>query len=255
MQPLRDCAPQMDPSSGSLGPRRFEEALGVFLSDSGGLPILWRIPAHVLARTVDYDLPALHDAPPSSLGQLSRNTDHDICFFEFIFRMWPVSSCELGLSVQPDAQLALLLAAALRCLVGDHPGFLFLRSVSVDRACRVGVVPARHSRTKWLLDFGARIASAPPFELYHDATSLQFVCRFLTMPQHRHCPEQPSLLPDGFRFALPSGSPSFLPTVDAQRGFPFLGGDCWGSGSLDGDGDDDLGLEDWDEDLCPDEDL
>ena len=55
-----------------------------------------------------------------------------------------------------DGQLAALLASALRSLVGDHSGYFFVTHARrMDRVFGVGVVPAGHSRTKWMLAFGA----------------------------------------------------------------------------------------------------
>jgi hypothetical protein len=73
-------------------------------------------------------------------------------------------------------------------------------------------VPARHSRTriytKWLLSFGALIASAPAFALHDSARSLTFACRFLTEPQYDSACEELVLPADCPRFNC--SEPTFL---------------------------------------------
>jgi hypothetical protein len=162
----------------------FDASLGLFLT-AQGLPVLWSCPRALLEQTVPYDLPALHDAPPWSLAQLSRNTDQDVQYYSFLLRAWPLSAGAAELTFHPHESLAFLLAQVVRRLVADHPGFLFVQYGSgVDRMCRIGVVPARHSRTKWLLAFGAAIASTPAFRLDDSVRLLSFACRFLTVPQN-----------------------------------------------------------------------
>jgi hypothetical protein len=158
---------------------------------------------------VPYDLPALHDAPPWSLAQLSRNTNHEVQYYSFLFRAWPLSPGAADLVFQPREQFACLLARVVRHLVSDYPGYLFVQHGSrVDRMCRIGVVPARPSRTKWLLAFGAQIASTPAFALSSPPDSLLYVCRFLTVPQNRSGCAEPVLTTASPCF--PCYSPLFL---------------------------------------------
>jgi hypothetical protein len=113
------------------------------------------------------------------------------------------------LTFQPSESFAYFLAHVVRSLLGDHPGYLFvLRGPRLDRTCKVGVVPARHSRTKWLLSFGALIASAPAFALHDSARLLTFACRFLTEPQYDSAFEEPVLPADCPRFTC--SAPTFL---------------------------------------------
>lgn len=185
----------------------FDESSGLFLTDQG-LPILWSCPEPLLARTINYDLPALCDAPPWSLAQLSRNTHHEVLYYSFLFRAWPLSSGAADLAFQPQEQLACFLARVVRQLVSDHPGHLFVQFGSrVDRLCRIGVVPSRHSRTQGVLDFGAQIASAPAFALYCPSDAIFYACRFLTVPQNR---AEPVLTADSPRFRPLSCSPPWL---------------------------------------------
>jgi hypothetical protein len=175
---------------------------------------MWRAQETLLARSVDYDLPALYDAPPESLAQLSRNTNQEVCFCSFLFRAWPVSGPSADLTFVADEQLAHILASVLRALVLDHPGYIFVQTCSrADRICRIGVVPARHSRTRWLLAFGSLVASAPAFSLSNPSTSLVYSCRFLsTLPRSRGV--EPEDVPTALRFPLPSGAPAFLESLE-----------------------------------------
>jgi hypothetical protein len=186
----------------------YDDSTGLLLT-ARGLPLLCSFPQAFLERTLGYDLPALQDAPPWSFAQLFRNTNQEVQYYCFLFRAWPVSPDAAGLTFQPSESFAYFLAHVVRCLLGDHPGYLFmLRGPRLDRTCRVGVVPARHSRTKWLLSFGALIDSAPAFALHDSARSLTFACRFLTEPQHDSACEEPVLLADCPRFSC--SAPTFL---------------------------------------------
>jgi hypothetical protein len=93
----------------------FDASLGLFLT-AQGLPVLWSCPRALLEQTVPYDLPALHDAPPWSLAQLSRNTANDVQYYSFLLRAWPLSSGAAELTFQPHESLALLLAQVFRRL-------------------------------------------------------------------------------------------------------------------------------------------
>lgn len=77
-------------------------------------------------------------------------------------------------------QLAAVLASASRSLVSDHPGYLFVTHARpMDRVFGVGVVPARHSRTEWMLAFVAQVASTPEVALTDRAGELCYTARFL----------------------------------------------------------------------------
>jgi hypothetical protein len=221
----------------------FDESSGLFLTDQG-LPILWSCPEPLLARTINYDLPALSDAPPWSLAQLSRNTHHEVLYYSFLFRAWPLSSGAADLAFQPQEQLACFLARVVRQLVSDHPGHLFVQFGSrVDRLCRIGVVPSRPSRTKWVLDFGAQIASAPAFALYCPSDAIFYACRFLTVPQNRAGCAEPVLTADSPRFHCPA--PTFLQPSLAPPPPTALSSDSDESDPGDGDVDE-IPLEDVD---------
>jgi hypothetical protein len=136
-----------------------------------------------------------------------------------------------------------LLAQVARRLVADHPGLLFVQYGSgVDRICRIGVVPARHSRTKWLLAFGAAIASTPAFRLDDSVRSLSFACRFRTVPQNRAGCEAPVLLSDCPSFTC--AAPAFLQPAPAPSVAPPSPPDVEAA-SDEGDGElDELPLDD-----------
>jgi hypothetical protein len=219
-----------------------------FLTDHSGLPILWRIPEYMLARAVDYDLPALSDAPPLSLAQLTRNTAQEVCYCCFLFRAWPASAPSDACTFVADEVLVHLLASVLRALVQDHPGHLFVQNASrADRICRLGVVPVRHSRTRWLLALGSQLASAPAFSLYHPSSLMEYYCRFLPEPQTRlGSVEPPAAVPAALRFPLPSSVPTFLAPVAESN----INASCSEGSALGVDEDDfsfvDEAADDWD---------
>jgi hypothetical protein len=190
----------------------------------------------MLGRTVRYHLPALHDAPPWSLAQLSRNTNNAVQYYGFLFRAWPLSSAAAELDFQLTASLASFLARVVRQLVGDHPGYLFVQYGSrLDRFCRVGVVPARHSRTTWLIAFGRLIASAPAFVIQGSTGSDLFACRFLTVPQNRSGCVEPELPEDCHRFRC--SQLSFMQRAPApSEVFPFPSEDDKDDAGLGDDG-------------------
>lgn len=161
-----------------------------------------------LAAEVNYDLPALHDTSPSSLSQLSRNTDHVVCYFPFLLRMWPLSPRATEFALFVRESVAQLLVSILHSLVEDHPGFIFLQSICGERMCRISIVPRKHSSTKWLLDVAARVAAAPRCLLYHPDSALRHACRIL-MLQHEECNEH-ALLDSSPSVALPCAVPPFL---------------------------------------------
>jgi hypothetical protein len=75
------------------------------------------------------------------------------------------------------------------------------------------VVPARHSRTKWLLAFGAMIASTPAFALHESSSSRSFACRLLTVSQNRSGCTEPVLTADSPQFSC--SAPPFLQPAPA----------------------------------------
>ena len=102
--------------------------------------------------------PLFADVSPAKLAQLSRHTNHEVRSFDFLFRVWPASAAAAAHTFQPDESLAPMLASALRSLVGDHFGFLFVKHARpADRVFWIGVVPARHSRAHWILVFCAQM--------------------------------------------------------------------------------------------------
>ena len=136
-----------------------------------------------------------------------------------------------------DESLAALLASALRSLVGDHFGFLFVKHARpTDRMFWLGVVPARHSRTQWILAFGAQVASTPSIALSDASGRLAFTARFLCVPQNGSEVVVPHLHDCAHTFPLPTshpgsmhGNPTFLADYPLFGGSPSPAGSSAGS--------------------------
>lgn len=241
----RDLVIPLDGSPGPARPPVLDRDVGIFLHNDGS-PRLWSSDAGSPERWVTYDLPPLFPGTPSSLAQLSRNTEGEVFYHSFLFRAWPLSVSAEAVTFCADHQLACWLASVVRELLGDFPGFLFVRpGRSTDRLCRVCVVPQRHSRTRWLLRFGSGLAALRAFTVTGTCTDMTFIARLMTTLQNAGEVVVPQAEDGMLRVAVPPVASFLVPLSVVQQPVAAVAHSDESDFALSADEGDD-GLDGWD---------